>query len=250
MHGRRRRCSRPCIATSRTSRRRTCAAGCRSSRGGSSIKLTDAALDARDRKHFHAIAALAMRQILVDRARRRSSRERGGDHAERVTLSQLASDEAAVDVVAVDLEPANIMVRRDGTVSIVDFGVARAPTSQGRTQIGDLLGTPLYMSPEQALGRASEVDARSDIYSLGVILFELVAGPAVRAEGPVAAARRPRHHDDAAGAARRSQARRGLCARPRKGPGGSVRLGRRARRRRARLSRTPDTIAARRNSNG
>lgn len=66
------------------------------------LKLTDAALDARDRKHFYAIAALAMRQILVDRARRRSSRKRGGDHAERVTLSQLASDEAAVDVVAID----------------------------------------------------------------------------------------------------------------------------------------------------
>jgi non-specific serine/threonine protein kinase/serine/threonine-protein kinase len=79
-------------------------------------------------------------------------------------------------VIHRDLKPANIMVRRDGTVSIVDFGVARAPGSQGRTQIGDLLGTPLYMSPEQALGRSSEVDARSDIYSLGVILFELVAG--------------------------------------------------------------------------
>ena len=66
------------------------------------LKLTDAALDVRDRKHFYAIAALAMRQILVDRARRRSSRKRGGDHAERVTLSQLATDDAAVDVVAVD----------------------------------------------------------------------------------------------------------------------------------------------------
>ena len=79
-------------------------------------------------------------------------------------------------VIHRDLKPANIMVRRDNTVSIVDFGVARAPSSRGRTQIGDLLGTPLYMSPEQALGRSSEVDARSDVYSLGVILFELVAG--------------------------------------------------------------------------
>lgn len=107
-------------------------------------------------------------------------------------------------VIHRDLKPANIMVRRDGTVSIVDFGVARAPASRGRTQIGDLLGTPLYMSPEQALGRASEVDARSDIYSLGVILFELVAGrPPYALEGlslPLAvraiATTPPAHLDD------------------------------------------------------
>jgi RNA polymerase sigma factor (TIGR02999 family) len=115
------------------------------------LKLMDAALDARDRKHFYAIAALAMRQILVDRARRRSSRKRGGDHAERVTLSQLASDEPAFDGF-------------------------RAEAAIMEKQIADLLGTPLNMSPEQALGRASQVDTRTVIYSLGVILFELVAG--------------------------------------------------------------------------
>jgi RNA polymerase sigma factor (TIGR02999 family) len=66
------------------------------------LKLTDATLDARDRKHFFAIAALAMRQILVDRARKRQSQKRGGEHAERVTLSQLANDDAAVDLMAID----------------------------------------------------------------------------------------------------------------------------------------------------
>ncbi len=66
------------------------------------LKLTEASIDARDRKHFYAIAALAMRQILVDRARKRQSQKRGGDHAERVTLSQLANDDTAVDIVAVD----------------------------------------------------------------------------------------------------------------------------------------------------
>ena len=66
------------------------------------LRLTSAPLDARDRKHFFAIAALAMRQILVDRARKRASQKRGGDHAERVTLSGLAADESGVDVIAID----------------------------------------------------------------------------------------------------------------------------------------------------
>lgn len=79
-------------------------------------------------------------------------------------------------VVHRDLKPANIMVRDDGDVTIVDFGVARAGAASGRTLVGDFLGTPLYMSPEQAKGRAAEADPRADVYSLGVILFELVAG--------------------------------------------------------------------------
>ena len=66
------------------------------------LRLTSSQLDARDRKHFFAIAALAMRQILVDRARKRKSQKRGGDHAERVTLSGLADEDSGVDLIAVD----------------------------------------------------------------------------------------------------------------------------------------------------
>jgi RNA polymerase sigma factor (TIGR02999 family) len=66
------------------------------------LRLTTTPLDARDRKHFYAIAALAMRQILVDRARKRNSAKRGGPHAARVTLSGLAAETSGVDLVAVD----------------------------------------------------------------------------------------------------------------------------------------------------
>lgn len=66
------------------------------------LKLTKAQLDARDRKHFFATAALAMRQILVDRARKKQTRKRGGEHAQRVTLSGLADDDSGVDLVAID----------------------------------------------------------------------------------------------------------------------------------------------------
>ncbi|MCU1260063.1 MAG: serine/threonine protein kinase [Bryobacterales bacterium] len=79
-----------------------------------------------------------------------------------------------------DLKPANILVDESGQPKIVDFGVARITDgnaqSAGETHLGDLVGTLAYMSPEQVLADPLEVDARSDVYTLGVILYELLAG--------------------------------------------------------------------------
>jgi serine/threonine-protein kinase len=80
----------------------------------------------------------------------------------------------AVDIVHRDIKPGNLMLAADGTVKIVDFGIAKLAGGQGLTATGAVIGTPSYMSPEQA--RGDELDCRADIWSLGVVFFEMVTG--------------------------------------------------------------------------
>ncbi|MCZ6500447.1 MAG: protein kinase [Gammaproteobacteria bacterium] len=93
-------------------------------------------------------------------------------------LRQIAGALMAIHEVGIlhrDLKPANVMLWEDQSIALIDFGLAKQMTlDQEITGSGEIFGTPYYMSPEQ--GHAGQVDERSDIYSLGVMVFEMLSG--------------------------------------------------------------------------
>jgi len=113
----------------------------------------------------------------------------GGDLSKRLAGEAVAPEEALrifrelmfalgdiheKGVLHRDLKPQNIMFRNDGSLAILDFGIAKHVDAIDRTGHGEILGTPRYMSPEQVQGRA--LDLRTDIYSAGVLLYQMLAG--------------------------------------------------------------------------
>lgn len=137
-------------------------------------------------------------------------RTEGPLHPDRV--ADIGADVAAAlgfahrnGVVHRDVKPGNVIVTATGLVKVADFGIARAITASSDddlTQVGQVMGTAAYFSPEQA--RGENVDPRSDIYSLGVVLYELATGqPPFSGDSPVAIAYKhvhespvpPRQHD-------------------------------------------------------
>jgi beta-lactam-binding protein with PASTA domain len=112
-------------------------------------------------------------ETLKDLIRRRG--RLSGNEAVAVTLQLLAAVEFAhhSGIVHRDIKPQNVMLDRGGTVKVMDFGIARAGDS-GMTEAGSILGTAQYLAPEQAKGH--QVDERSDLYSVGVVLYEMLTG--------------------------------------------------------------------------
>jgi len=95
-------------------------------------------------------------------------------------LAEAAAAAHARGVVHRDIKPANVLLRPGGHPVLIDFGLAALADDAGLTGTGDLLGTPRYMAPEQAAGERG--DARSDVYALGLVLHELLAGRPARTE--------------------------------------------------------------------
>jgi beta-lactam-binding protein with PASTA domain/predicted Ser/Thr protein kinase len=112
-------------------------------------------------------------ETLKDLIRRRE--RLSGNEAVNITMQLLAAVDFAhrSGIVHRDIKPQNVMIDRDGTCKVMDFGIARAGDS-GMTEAGSILGTAQYLAPEQAKGYP--VDERSDLYSVGVVLYEMLTG--------------------------------------------------------------------------
>jgi eukaryotic-like serine/threonine-protein kinase len=137
-----------------------------------------------DATHFIATEFIEGETLRQRMARARLSVADAVNLAQQIVSALAAAHEAGI--VHRDIKPENVMIRRDGYVKVLDFGLAKlierpksaadpeAPTLALKTDPGKVMGTVSYMSPEQA--RGLEVDARSDLFSLGVVLYEMIGG--------------------------------------------------------------------------
>lgn len=134
-------------------------------------------------------AYIVMEYFAAGDLRARIQRERPGAEETFLIIASILAALTSVHAAGIihrDLKPANVMFRDDGTIALVDFGSARRDADPvAKTLAGVVIGTPYYLSPEQALGGTA--DERSDLYSVGVMLYELLTGQRMYAAGTLVA---------------------------------------------------------------
>ncbi len=134
-------------------------------------------------------AYIVMEYFPAGDLRARIQRERPGVEETFLIIASILAALTSVHAAGIihrDLKPANVMFRDDGTIALVDFGSARRDADPvAKTLAGVVIGTPYYLSPEQALGGTA--DERSDLYSVGVMLYELLTGQRMYAAGTLVA---------------------------------------------------------------
>jgi len=134
-------------------------------------------------------AYIVMEYFPAGDLRARIARDRPGVEESFIIIGSILSALTSVHAAGIihrDLKPANVMFRDDGTIALVDFGSARRDADPvAKTLAGVVIGTPYYLSPEQALGCTA--DERSDLYSVGVMLYELLTGQRMYAAGSLVA---------------------------------------------------------------
>jgi serine/threonine-protein kinase len=113
-------------------------------------------------------------ETLKDRIRRHGRLPVGEAVAYAIEISRALGAAHDHRIVHRDVKPQNVLIDEEGTAKVTDFGIARSLTEEGLTADGRVLGTTDYVSPEQALGQ--DVGPQSDLYSLGVVLFEMLTG--------------------------------------------------------------------------
>jgi eukaryotic-like serine/threonine-protein kinase len=155
------------------------------------VSVFDTGDDGRD---HYIVMEFVEGETLAHRLRREGALD--PDLAGRIAEEVATALQAAHDrgLVHRDVKPGNVMIDPEGRIKVMDFGIARAAADDTLTQTGAVLGTAAYLSPEQA--RGDRVDARSDLYSLGCVLYEMLGGrPPFTGESPVSIAYR--HVNDA-----------------------------------------------------
>ena len=115
-------------------------------------------------------------ETLHERIRQKGRLDDGQSIAVLIGATEGLAHAHEAGVLHRDLKPANIILEPDGTPRVTDFGVAKAVGESRLTATGTALGTPNYMSPEQAMGLNEQLDARTDVWGLGAILYECLTG--------------------------------------------------------------------------